>query len=153
MRGVTQEDAQSIQCTLADYFRYVAGHVAYEYQGEAIARQAAILDAVKRSMAAAVECTDRVAELERKLEEARLALDVRQGQVKRLEAEADALRGLCDGQAVYKVPDEGIPSAAPARGKCAVNGAPNGRHCPASFAFDIRRCTGSAPCKHRREGE
>lgn len=47
MRGVTQEDAQSIQCTLADYFRYVAGHVAYEYQGEAIARQAAILDAVK----------------------------------------------------------------------------------------------------------
>lgn len=97
--------------------------------------------------------TDRVAELERKLEEARLALDVRQGQVKRLEAEADALRGLRDGQAMYNVPDEGIPSAAPAWGKCAVNGAPNGRHCPASFAFDIRRCTGSAPCKHRREGE
>lgn len=44
MRGVTQEDAQSIQYELADYFRYVAGHVAYEHQGEAIARQAAILD-------------------------------------------------------------------------------------------------------------
>lgn len=75
MRGVTQGDAQSIQYALADYFRYVAGHVAYEHQGEAIARQAAILDAVKRSMADAVECTDRVAELERKLTEARLALD------------------------------------------------------------------------------
>lgn len=35
--------------------------------------RAAIIDAVKRSMADAVECTDRVAELERKLEEARLA--------------------------------------------------------------------------------
>lgn len=32
MRGVTQGDAQSIQYALADYFRYVAGHVAYEHQ-------------------------------------------------------------------------------------------------------------------------
>lgn len=78
MRGVTQEDAQSVQAAPVDYFRYVAGHVAYEHHGEAIARQAAILDAVKKSMAAAVECTDRVAELERKLEEARLELGVRQ---------------------------------------------------------------------------
>lgn len=320
MRGVTQGDAQSIQYALADYFRYVAGHVAYEHQGEAIARQAAILDAVKRSMADAVECTARVAELERKLTEARLALDasekraaqleqestrmfaltnkqahlltqtgmtlrcyeqepvttselhdlpgraaalrsqldcalhaiekrqelaarleldVRQGQAKRLEAEAaelrdladrqadlltrtavairgpepeltrwshhdlperaqqlsnqleakvaelataknasqgqgqqleaeaDALRGLRDDRAVYKAPDvsqggeslmqqvfaKEMPSAAPSWGMCAVNGAPNGRYCPASYVFDIRLCTGREPCEHKRDGE
>lgn len=103
MRGVTQGDAHSIQCSLVDYFRYVAGHVAYEHHGEAIARQAAILDAVKRAMADAVECTDRATRLETELAELRMAMDVSQGQVKRLEAEADALREMCDGRAVYKV--------------------------------------------------
>ena len=103
MRGVSQGDAQSIQYALVDYFRYVAGHVAYEHQGEAIARQAAILDAVKRSMADAVECTDRIAKLEAELAEARLALDASKGQATRLEAEADALRELFDGRAVHKV--------------------------------------------------
>ena len=80
MRGVTQGDAHSIQCSLVDYFRYLAGHVAYEHHGEAIARQAAILDAVKRAMADAVECTDRIAKLEAELAEARLALDASKGQ-------------------------------------------------------------------------
>lgn len=106
-------------------------------------------------------------ELKQQLAEARLALDVSQGQAKRLEAEADALRGLRDDRAVYKAPDvsqggeslmqqvfaRGIPPAAPSWGRCAVNGAPNGRHCPASYVFDIRRCTGREPCEHKREGE
>lgn len=99
MRGVTQGDAQSIQYALADYFRYVAGHVAYEHQGEAIARQAAILDAVKRSMADAVECTDRVAELERKLTEARLALDASEKRAAQLEQESTRMFALINEQA------------------------------------------------------
>lgn len=99
MRGVTQGDAQSIQYALADYFRYVAGHVAYEHQGEAIARQAAILDAVKRSMADAAECTDRVAELEKKLEEARLALDASEKRAAQLEQESTRMFALINEQA------------------------------------------------------
>lgn len=99
MRSVTKGDAQSIQYALADYFRYVAGHVAYEHQGEAIARQAAILDAVKRSMADAVECTARVAELERKLTEARLALDASEKRAAQLEQESTRMFALINEQA------------------------------------------------------
>ena len=99
MRGVTQGDAQSIQYALADYFRYVAGHVAYEHQGEAIARQAAILETVKRSMADAVECTARVAELERKLTEARLALDASEKRAAQLEQESTRMFALINEQA------------------------------------------------------
>lgn len=99
MRSVTQGDAQSIQYALADYFRYVAGHVAYEHQGEAIARQAAILDAVKRSMADAVECTARVAELERKLTEARLELDSSEKRAAQFEQESTRLFVLTNKQA------------------------------------------------------
>lgn len=99
MRGVTQGDAQSIQYALADYFRYVAGYVAYEHQGEAIARQAAILETVKRSMADAVECTARVAELERKLTEARLALDASEKRAAQLEQESTRMFALINEQA------------------------------------------------------
>lgn len=99
MRGVTQGDAQSIQYALADYFRYVAGHVAYEHQGEAIARQAAILETVKRSMADAVECTARAAELERKLTEARLALDASEKRAAQLEQESTRMFALVNESA------------------------------------------------------
>lgn len=99
MRGVTQGDAQSIQYALADYFRYVAGHVAYEHQGEAIARQAAILETVKMAMADAVECTDRATRLETELAELRMALDASERRAAQFESESARLFARANKQA------------------------------------------------------
>ena len=102
--------AISIRDRLADYFRYVAEGLPFERAAEANERAQALINGLGllANDLEAGRLADQCTRLHRnqllgELDEARAALDASQGQVKQLEAEADALREMCDGRAVYKV--------------------------------------------------
>lgn len=88
--SMTEEQAQSIQAGLVDYFRYVAGHVAYEHSGKAIARQTVVLETMKNTLADFVSCSKRMAEMAEELDELRALANCQSDLLSRT---AIALRG------------------------------------------------------------
>ena len=98
--------AISILDRLADYFRYVEEAIPFAKTAEARERGTAIVDGMKWLIQEAESCrlaaqavkTQRN-QLEAELAEARLALDVSQGQVKQMETEVGKLTAQCNAQA------------------------------------------------------
>ena len=98
--------AISIRDRLVDYFRYVADRLPFERAAEANERAQALINGLGllASDLEAGRLADQCTRLHRnqllgELDEARLALDASQGQVKQLEAEVAELRDLADRQA------------------------------------------------------
>ena len=96
--------AISIRDRLTDYFRYVAEGLPLERQAEANERAQALINGLGllANDLEAGRLADQCTRLHRnqllgELDEARLALDASQGQVKQLEAEVAELRGLVTG--------------------------------------------------------
>ena len=95
--------AISIRDRLVDYFRYVAEGLPLERQAEANERAQALINGLGllANDLEAGRLADQCTRLHRnqllgELDEARVALDASQGQVKQLEAEVAELRGLAD---------------------------------------------------------